>query len=55
MAGMGPQLCVLTQSRQATLKPEELVHFRPADQAADVLPTADVVLITGTTLVIAEA
>jgi uncharacterized protein len=35
----------------ATLKPDELAHFRPADQAGQVLPTADVVLITGTTLV----
>jgi uncharacterized protein (DUF4213/DUF364 family) len=35
----------------ATLKPDELPYFRPADQAADVLPSADVVLITGTTLV----
>jgi len=35
----------------ATLKPDELQYFRPADQAADVLPSADVVLITGTTLV----
>jgi uncharacterized protein len=35
----------------ATLKPDELPYFRPADQAADVLPAADVVLITGTTLV----
>lgn len=35
----------------ATLKPDELPHFRPADQAAEVLPSADVVLITGTTLV----
>jgi uncharacterized protein (DUF4213/DUF364 family) len=34
-----------------TLKPDELPHFRPADQAGDVLPSADVVLITGTTLV----
>jgi uncharacterized protein (DUF4213/DUF364 family) len=34
----------------ATLKPDELPHFRPADEAASVLPTADVVLITGTTL-----
>jgi uncharacterized protein (DUF4213/DUF364 family) len=34
----------------ATLKPDELQHFRPADQAAEVLPIADVVLITGTTL-----
>jgi uncharacterized protein (DUF4213/DUF364 family) len=35
----------------ATLKPDELPYFRPADQAAEVLPTAEVVLITGTTLV----
>jgi uncharacterized protein (DUF4213/DUF364 family) len=35
----------------ATLKPDELPYFRPADQAAAVLPSADVVLITGTTLV----
>jgi uncharacterized protein (DUF4213/DUF364 family) len=35
----------------ATLKPDELSHFRPADQADQVLPSADVVLITGTTLV----
>ncbi len=35
----------------ATLKPDEIPYFRPADQAVEVLPTADVVLITGTTLV----
>ena len=35
----------------ATLKPDELPYFRPADQAEAVLPSADVVLITGTTLV----
>ncbi len=35
----------------ATLKQDELAHFRPADHADQVLPTADVVLITGTTLV----
>ena len=34
----------------ATLKPDELPYFRPADQADEVLPSADVVLITGTTL-----
>jgi uncharacterized protein (DUF4213/DUF364 family) len=34
----------------ATLKPDELTHFRPAAQAAQVVPEADVVLITGTTL-----
>lgn len=35
----------------ATLKPDELAHFRPANEADQVLPGADVVLITGTTLV----
>ncbi|HEY7577063.1 MAG TPA: DUF364 domain-containing protein [Acetobacteraceae bacterium] len=34
----------------ATLKPDELAHFRPAEQAAQVVPHADVLLITGTTL-----
>jgi uncharacterized protein len=34
----------------ATLKPDELAHFRPAEQANEVVPDADVVLITGTTL-----
>ena len=35
----------------ATLKPDELPYFQPADQADAVLPSADVVLITGTTQV----
>jgi uncharacterized protein (DUF4213/DUF364 family) len=34
----------------ATLKPDELPHFRPANEASQVVPSADVVLITGTTL-----
>jgi uncharacterized protein (DUF4213/DUF364 family) len=34
----------------ATLKPDELAHFRPAEQASQVVPEADVMLITGTTL-----
>ncbi len=34
----------------ATLKPDELPYFRPADEAGLVMPSADVVLITGTTL-----
>jgi uncharacterized protein (DUF4213/DUF364 family) len=34
----------------ATLKPDELAHFRPAEQASEVVPDADCVLITGTTL-----
>jgi uncharacterized protein (DUF4213/DUF364 family) len=35
----------------ATLRPDELPHYRPAAQAGEVLPSADVVLITGTTLI----
>src|ERR1700746_689620 len=35
----------------ATLKPEELPFFRPAEQADAVIPEADVLLITGTTLI----
>jgi uncharacterized protein (DUF4213/DUF364 family) len=34
----------------ATLKPDELAHFRPAEDASQVVPGADVVLLTGTTL-----
>jgi uncharacterized protein (DUF4213/DUF364 family) len=34
----------------ATLKPEEMPFFRPAEQAGEVVPEADVLLITGTTL-----
>lgn len=35
----------------ATLKAEELPFFRPADQASAIVPEADVLLITGTTLI----
>ena len=35
----------------ATLKAEELPFFRPAEQAAAVVPEGDVLLITGTTLI----
>ncbi|HEY1300777.1 MAG TPA: DUF364 domain-containing protein [Stellaceae bacterium] len=35
----------------ATLKPDELPFFRPAGEAAAVVPEADVLLITGTTLI----
>jgi len=34
----------------ATLKPDELAYYRPADEAASVVELADVLLITGTTL-----
>ncbi|HVH74733.1 MAG TPA: DUF364 domain-containing protein [Stellaceae bacterium] len=34
----------------ATLKPEEMPFYRPAEAADDVVPQADVLLVTGTTL-----
>jgi uncharacterized protein len=46
----GQSFLVLEQDA-ATLKPDELPFFRPAEQAAQVLPEADVALITGSTLV----
>ena len=39
------------EQNSATLKPEELPFFRPAEEAPAVVPTADVLLITGTTLI----
>jgi uncharacterized protein len=46
----GQSFLVLEQD-PATLKPDELPFFRPADQADSVVPAADVLLITGTTLI----
>jgi uncharacterized protein (DUF4213/DUF364 family) len=46
----GQRYLVLEQDA-ATLKADELPFFRPAEQAAEILPDADVVLITGSTLV----
>lgn len=46
----GQPYLVLEQD-PATLKVDELPFFRPAEQAADILPQADVALITGSTLV----
>jgi uncharacterized protein len=46
----GQSFLVLEQD-PATLKPDELPFFRSAEQAADIVPQADVVLITGSTLV----
>ncbi|HWB50683.1 MAG TPA: DUF364 domain-containing protein [Stellaceae bacterium] len=34
-----------------TLKPEEMPFYRPAETARDIVPQADVLLITGTTLI----
>jgi uncharacterized protein (DUF4213/DUF364 family) len=46
----GQAFLVLEQD-SATLKADELPFFRPAERAAEILPDADVVLITGSTLV----
>jgi uncharacterized protein len=46
----GQAFLVLEQD-PATLKADELPFFRPAEQATEILPDADVVLITGSTLV----
>jgi uncharacterized protein len=45
------QSFLVLEQDAATLKADELPFFRPAEQAAAVLPGADVVLITGSTLV----
>lgn len=42
---------LVLENDPATLKADELPFFRPAEQAPAILPTADVVLITGTALV----
>jgi uncharacterized protein len=46
----GQPFLVLEQD-PATLKADELPFFRPAEQAPEILPEVDVVLITGSTLV----
>ena len=46
----GHAFLVLEQD-PATLKADELPFFRPAEQATEILPIADVALITGSTLV----
>lgn len=42
---------IVIEQDPATLKPDEMPFFRPADQADCVVPQADVVIITGTTLI----
>ncbi|MDE2006049.1 MAG: DUF364 domain-containing protein [Rhodospirillales bacterium] len=44
------QSWIVLEQDQATLKPDEFAHFRPAAEAPAVVPAADVLLITGTTL-----
>lgn len=46
----GQRYLVLEQD-PATLKPDELPFFRPAEEAPVIVPQADVLLITGSTLV----
>ena len=41
---------IVLEQDPATLKPDELAYFRPAAEAPEVVPEADVLLITGTTL-----
>src|SRR5271168_228069 len=45
------QAFLVLEQDAATLKADELPFFRPAEQAAEILPNADVALITGSTLV----
>ena len=45
----GKQQWTVLEMDPATLKPDELAHFRPASEVAAVVPSADVMLITGTT------
>jgi uncharacterized protein (DUF4213/DUF364 family) len=41
---------LVLEQNPAALKPEEMAFYRPADLAREVVPTADVLLITGATL-----
>lgn len=42
---------VVLEKDPETLKPDEMPFYRPAEDAADVVPRADVLLVTGTTLI----
>jgi uncharacterized protein (DUF4213/DUF364 family) len=46
----GGQRFTILEIDPQTLKPDEMKYFRPAEQAAAVVPSADVVLMTGTAL-----
>lgn len=46
----GRPFCVLEQD-PAALKADELPFYQPAERAPDVIPTADVLITTGTTLI----
>ncbi len=45
------QSFIVLEKDAMTLKPDEMPFFRPAEQADAVVPTADVLIITGTTLI----
>lgn len=47
---LGVEYCVLEKD-SSTLKPVEMPYFREADRASEVVPGADVLFITGTTLI----
>jgi uncharacterized protein (DUF4213/DUF364 family) len=46
----GKPFCVLEQD-PATLKPDEMAFYAPAEQASEKVPHADVLIVTGTTLI----
>lgn len=60
IGALSPYLRVFKKNKQPfivleldpeTLKPDELPFFRPADEAPEVIPQADVLIATGTTLI----
>lgn len=50
LRGIGARHFVLEKD-PATLRPNEMEHFRPAESYPEIVPQADVLLITGTTLI----
>jgi len=46
----GKPFCVLEQD-PATLKPDEMAFYAPAEQVSEKVPHADVLIVTGTTLI----
>lgn len=50
LRGLGARHWVLEKD-PSTLKPVEMAHFRPAEDFPEIVPQADVLLITGTTLI----
>lgn len=50
MKRRGQSFCILEQD-PATLKPDELPFFAPAERASQEVPKADLLVVTGTTLV----